>query len=193
MQRAMLRMMILFLSIMTLTSACAIRGNGQGVAYVADGTIVVAGVALLAQREPEPNDPVDVLLDSESDSTDLFQPGRLKHELGAAMVITGLVAAGLNLYLNADDAKPDPRGAQAAAFAGAELPPLHAGPGANPEAGAAGAASAAAGAVGILQARAGARGAGAAGRPDLLPRGHGGRPGHPRVPVSDRRWRFATW
>ena len=134
MQRAMLRMMILFLSIMTLTSACAIRGNGQGVAYVADGTIVVAGVALLAQREPEPNDPVDVLLDSESDSTDLFQPGRLKHELGAAMVITGLVAAGLNLYLNADDAKPDPRGAQAAAFAGAELPPLHAGPGANPEA-----------------------------------------------------------
>jgi len=75
MQCAMLRTMILFLSIMTLTSACAIRGNGHGVAYVADGTIVVAGVALLAQREPEPNDPVDVLLDSESDSTDLFQPG----------------------------------------------------------------------------------------------------------------------
>ncbi len=131
---AMLRTLMLFLSIITLTSACAIRGNGQGVAYVADGTLVVAGVALLAQGEPEPNDPVDVLLDPESDSTDLVQPGRFTHELGAAMLITGLVAAGLNLYLNVEDDKPDPRGAQAAAFATTELPPLVAGPGANPEA-----------------------------------------------------------
>lgn len=126
----MLRNLLLSLSIISLTSACAIRGNGHGLAYVADGTMVVAGVALLAKTEPEP---IDWLGDASAGEV-VGQSERWSHELGAAMLITGLVAAGVNLYLNIDEEKPDPRGAQAAAFAGADLPPLVAGPGANPEA-----------------------------------------------------------
>ena len=126
----MLRNLLLSLSIISLTSACAIRGNGHGLAYVADGTMVVAGVALLAKTEPEP---IDWLGDASAGEV-VGQSERWSHELGAAMLITGLVAAGVNLYLNIDEEKPDPRGAQAAAFAGADLPPLPAGPRANPEA-----------------------------------------------------------
>lgn len=134
----MRRTLLLAALITTLASGCALRGEYRGVAYVVDGTMVAAGAALAVAPEPDEWDKGDSTT-AGSDASGAagsiaVVPFYAMHEVGAAMIIAGLVGAVLNYQVNVDYVTPEDAGRQAAALGGEDLAPLPEMPGAHPDA-----------------------------------------------------------
>lgn len=134
----MRRTLLLAALITTLASGCALRGEYRGVAYVVDGTMVAAGAALAVAPEPDQWDKGDSTTDGSDGSgaagSIAVVPFYAMHEVGAAMIIAGIIGAVVNYQVNVDYVTPEDAGAQAAAFADDDLAPLPVVPMADPEA-----------------------------------------------------------
>ncbi len=132
----MRRTLLLAALITTLASGCALRGEYRGVAYVVDGTMVAAGAALAVAPEPDEWEDDGTSGDSQGDAIGgiAAAPFFAMHEVGAAMIIAGLVGAVLNYQMNVDYVTPADAGRQAAALGAADPAPLPEMPGAHPDA-----------------------------------------------------------